>query len=98
MILRRYLNLFGFLLVAAFGLIGQPASATTRVALVIGNSAYRNVPQLTNPDNDAAAFAQTMKQAGFDVVEARHDLTGAEMRRAVRDFGDKARTPDLAVI
>ncbi|MEO6381804.1 MAG: caspase family protein [Nitrobacter sp.] len=98
MILRRYLNLFGFLLVAAFWLIGQPASATTRVALVIGNSAYRNVPQLTNPDNDAAAFAQTMKQAGFDVVEARHDLTGAEMRRALRDFGDKARTADMAVI
>ncbi len=98
MILRRYLKLFGFLLVAASGLICQPASATTRVALVIGNSAYRNVPQLTNPDNDAAAFAQTMKQAGFDVVEARHDLTGAEMRRALRDFGDKARNADMAVI
>jgi uncharacterized caspase-like protein len=90
--------LFGFLLLAVSVLVCQPASATTRVALVIGNSEYRNVPQLTNPDNDAAAFAQTMKQAGFDVVEARHDLTGAEMRRALRDFGDKARNADMAVI
>ena len=49
MTLRRYLNLFGFLLVAATGLICQPAFATTRVALVIGNSQYRNVPQLPNP-------------------------------------------------
>jgi uncharacterized caspase-like protein len=98
MTLRRYFNLFGFLLVAASGLIAQPASATTRVALVIGNSQYRNVPQLPNPDNDANAFAQTMKQAGFDVVDARHDLTGVEMRRALRDFGDKARNADMAVI
>jgi len=98
MTVRRYLNLFGFLLVAAVGLIGQPAWATTRVALVIGNSQYRNVPQLANPDNDAAAFAQIMKQAGFDVVDARHDLTEAEMRRALRDFGDKARTADMAVV
>ncbi|WP_438276119.1 caspase family protein [Nitrobacter sp.] len=96
--LRRYLGLFGFLLVAVSGLVCQAASAATRVALVIGNSQYRNVPQLANPDNDAAAFAQTMKQAGFDVVDARHDLTGADMRRALRDFGDKARNADMAVI
>jgi uncharacterized caspase-like protein len=98
MTLRRYLGLFGFLFVAVSGLICQPASAATRVALVIGNSEYRNVPQLTNPDNDAAAFAEAMKQAGFDVVEARHDMTGAAMRRALRDLGDKARNPDMAVI
>jgi uncharacterized caspase-like protein len=98
MSLRRYLGLFGFLFVAALAPVSQPASAATRVALVIGNSEYRNVPQLTNPDNDAAAFARTLKQAGFDVVEARHDLTGAEMRRALRDFGDKARNADMAVI
>ena len=98
MTLRRYLNLFGFLLVAATGLIGQPASAMTRVALVMGNSQYRNVPQLSNPDNDADAFAQTMRQAGFDVVDIRHDLTGADMRRALRDFGDRARNADMAVV
>jgi uncharacterized caspase-like protein len=96
--LRRYLGLFGFLFVAVPVLACQAATASTRVALVIGNSQYRNVPQLANPDNDAAAFAQTLKQAGFDVVDARHDLTGADMRRALRDFGDKARNADMAVI
>jgi uncharacterized caspase-like protein len=98
MSLRRYFTLLGFLFVAVPVLACQPASAAARVALVIGNSEYRNVPQLANPDNDAAAFARTMKQAGFDVVEARHDLTGADMRRALRDFGDKARNADMAVI
>lgn len=98
MSLRRYFGLLGFLFVAVPVLAWQPASAASRVALVIGNSEYRNVPQLANPDNDAAAFARIMKQAGFDVVEARHDLTGADMRRALRDFGDKARNADMAVI
>jgi uncharacterized caspase-like protein len=88
MSLRRHFGLCGLLLIAVSALFCQPASAATRVALVIGNSEYRNVPQLTNPDNDATAFAETMKQAGFDVVDARHDLTGADMRRALRDFGD----------
>jgi uncharacterized caspase-like protein len=39
------------------------------VALVLGNSAYQNVPQLTNPINDGAVVAATLKAAGFDVVD-----------------------------
>jgi hypothetical protein len=34
-----------------------PALADKRVALVIGNSSYRNVPSLPNPRNDAADIA-----------------------------------------
>ena len=34
-------------------LAGQPAQADKRVALVIGNSSYRNVAKLSNPANDA---------------------------------------------
>jgi Caspase domain len=49
------------------------ASAERRVALVIGNSAYQNVPKLPNPVNDARAIATLLKNAGFDVapVQAR---------------------------
>jgi len=96
--LRRYLKSFGFLFVAALALIGRPAFAMTRVALVMGNSNYQNVAALPNPDNDAAAFAATMTKAGFDVVDARHDLSAVEMRRALREFADKARKADIAVI
>ncbi|MBN8980576.1 MAG: caspase family protein, partial [Rhizobiales bacterium] len=75
-----------------------PAAAEKRVALVIGNSAYQNVTPLTNPANDANAITATLKGAGFDVVDSRRDLKAAEMKRALRDFSDKARDADIAVV
>ena len=45
-----------------------------RVALVIGNSNYKNAPQLVNPDNDAESMAKFLNSAGFEVVAAT-DLT-----------------------
>jgi len=74
------------------------ASAEKRVALVIGNSAYQNVTPLTNPANDANAITATLKGAGFDVVDSRRDLKASEMKRALRDFSDKARDADIAVV
>jgi hypothetical protein len=79
-------------------LTSQPALAEKRVALAIGNANYRNVSHLGNPANDATMLAATFKQARFDVVTLRTDLTANEMRRALRDFGDKARDADVAVI
>jgi uncharacterized caspase-like protein len=79
-------------------MVGQPAFAEKRVALVIGNSAYQKVATLTNPANDAAAVAAMLKQAGFDSVDSRMDLKAAEMRRALREFGNKTRDADVAVI
>ena len=93
-----YLKLRGILLAAALLLVCQPAFAEKRVALVLGNSAYQNVPQLTKPVNDGAVIAAKLKEAGFDVVDSRHDLTAAETRRALRDFADQARDADIAVV
>ena len=76
----------------------QQAHAGKRAALVIGNSAYRNVAALTNPAHDAAAIADMFKQAKFDVVTLREDLGNVEMRRALRDFSDQAQGADIAVI
>jgi TPR repeat protein len=41
-----------------------------RVAFVVGNSQYKNVPVLANPDNDARAVAAALTRAGFEVVSA----------------------------
>ncbi len=77
---------------------GAAAHAGKRVALVIGNSAYQNVAALPNPANDAAAMADMLRKASFDLVTARHDLKSLEMRRALREFTDQARGADIAVI
>src|SRR5213079_1459760 len=93
------LGLRGFFLAAALLLgVCQPAFAEKRVALVLGNSAYQNVARLPNPVNDGTVIAATLKNAGFDVVDSRHDLPAAETRRALRDFADRARDADIAVV
>jgi uncharacterized caspase-like protein len=92
---RKLRQLF---LLAALMLVCQPALAEKRVALVLGNSAYQNVAPLPNPVNDGAVIAATLKNAGFDVVDSRRDLPAIEMRRALRDFSDRARDADIAVI
>src|SRR6476660_5703559 len=91
----RFRRLF---LAVALLLVCQPAFADKRVALVIGNSAYQNVARLPNPVNDGATIAATLKDAGFDVVDSRHDLPAAETRRVLRDFADRARDADIAVV
>ena len=84
--------------VLAVCLANQSALAGKRVALVIGNSSYQNAAALTNPANDAAAITEMFRKASFDVVESRRDLKYMDMRRALRDFADKARGADIAVI
>ena len=83
---------------AALLMVSGPAFAEKRVALVLGNSAYQNVAPLANPVNDSARIATTLKDAGFDVVDSRRDLPAAETRRALRDFADRARDADIAVV
>ncbi|EHR01877.1 caspase family protein [Bradyrhizobium sp. WSM471] len=95
------LRLFVLLILAgwlATGLGAGSAQAEKRVALVMGNSAYKNVARLSNPANDAALVGGMFRKAGFDTVDIKLDLNVAEMRKALRDFGGKAREADVAVI
>jgi uncharacterized caspase-like protein len=94
------LQLNGLVLAAAALLlsVSEPAFAEKRVALVLGNSNYQNVAPLANPVNDSSKIAATLKDAGFDVVDSRRDLPTAETRRALRDFANRARDADIAVV
>ncbi|MET4113726.1 putative caspase-like protein [Bradyrhizobium sp. JR4.1] len=76
----------------------SPALADKRVALVIGNSAYKNAPRLANPVNDAGLVGGMFRNAGFDTVEIRLDLNASEMRRSLREFAARTRDADMAVI
>ena len=91
----RTIVLFAAVMMA---LTGVAAHADKRVALVIGNSAYKNVARLSNPANDAAAVVAMFKAAGFDSVDLQLDLNVIEMRRALREFGNKTRDADVAVV
>jgi uncharacterized caspase-like protein len=77
------------LLAAALAPAGARAGAEARIALVIGNQAYKDSP-LANPVNDAKAVSAALRAAGFEVIE-RHNQGAVEMRRAIREFGEKLR-------
>src|SRR3981081_1682623 len=49
-----------------------PACAEKRVALVIGNNDYKNVPKLQKAVNDARTMGETLKQLGFSVMVAEN--------------------------
>ena len=77
------------LMIPAAVLLGtHSASAESRLALVIGQSAYRSVPALPNPANDARAVTQLLTDSGFEVSTAA-DLSQSQMREAVSDFAGK---------
>lgn len=63
---------FIFLLISAtsFGFTSvAQAPLDVRVALVIGNAAYKNIPALANSTNDAKSMAVVLRKLGFSVVE-----------------------------
>jgi Caspase domain len=88
---------FVVILVAALlALAPAGARAEKRVALVIGNSAYRNTPALPNPRNDAAAIAEALSRLGF-AVQSGIDLDRAATEQALRAFGGALGDADVAL-
>ena len=82
--------------VAAFLFSGSAAFADKKVAFVVGNSAYKNVPQLPNPASDAKAMAQILRNVGFDVVEGTN-LPRDKMTNKLIEFSKRAEGADVAV-
>ncbi len=64
------------------------AATTPRIALVIGNSAYKIAPSLPNPANDAKLMAETLRGLGFDVIE-RIDADRETMLLATFELQDR---------
>jgi len=97
------MNRRGFILglgvVAALtGLAVPPALADgKRVALVIGNSTYRNVPTLPNPANDGADIAAALTRLGFAVTLVTN-ASFDQMRRGLIAFGRDAAGADMAAV
>ena len=75
----------------------MPGAADTRVALVIGNSAYSGVGALSNPIGDAALVADALGSDGFKVKLVR-DATRTAMLKALQAFSDEADQADWALV
>jgi tetratricopeptide (TPR) repeat protein len=69
-----------------------------RIALVIGNSAYENVPALPNPERDARFVAETLKRIGFESVTVLTNLRKDALITALRNFAARAESADWAVV
>ena len=89
----RHRIVLGAATLVALGLAIAPASADIekRVALVVGNGAYKTAPHLDNPVNDARGVSAALKRLGFSVVEG-YDLGTAEMHARIGEFS--AALPD----
>jgi hypothetical protein len=96
--MRRWLfsALLPFLLAGGFS---SHAFADKRIALVVGNSAYRNVAVLDNSANDAKLLANTLSSLGFTLVGggAQLDLDKASLDRVVQAFGAQLSGADVGL-
>jgi tetratricopeptide (TPR) repeat protein len=69
-----------------------------RVALIIGNGAYKNVHQLDNPPRDAKLVAGALRDIGFQTVIQTNDLTREKFFDALHTFAAEAEKADWAVV
>jgi uncharacterized protein len=96
------LNLTIWLLIAAIlswpaHTFAQTPAPEKRVALVIGNGAYRTIGSLPNPRSDATLIGTSLQRAGFEVTSLQEqDLNS--LNRALLDFRRKADAADVAVV
>jgi formylglycine-generating enzyme required for sulfatase activity len=98
-----------FALLSVIFLLGSPAKAQQvsdasfgfdrsntsekRVALVIGNAAYKSAP-LKNPVNDAKAITKKLQEFNFDVIEIVNQ-NRIDIYKAIRRFGEKLKNADV---
>jgi hypothetical protein len=78
-------------------LLASSALAEKRVALVIGNSAYKSTGELTNPKNDATDVGAALTKVGFQVIDG-FDLDKAAFDRKVRDFANALQGAEVGLL
>jgi len=66
-----------------------PALAGKRMALIIGNASYKNVPSLRNPINDARGVKEALEKIGFQ-AELVTDADYRSFRKSLNEFSSRA--------
>lgn len=95
MLLRSALLLFVIAFLTSIGGFARDAEARA-VALVVGIAQYDQLTKLRNPERDAAAVADRLRDQGFEVIEA-FNADRFSLTRATRRFTQEARGADLAL-
>ena len=67
-----------------------------RLALVIGNGAYKYAAKLSNPGNDAVDIARRLKTLGFDVIRVKN-VRLDKMKREIDEFGRRLKDYDVGL-
>jgi len=83
---------------AALTTQGPAQTVGRRIALVIGNGAYKNAHQLDNPPRDAKLIADTLREIGFQSVTLANDLSRDQFFETLRKFATEAEKADWAVV
>jgi hypothetical protein len=88
-------SIFSIVLVLVLGAL--PAMAERRLAFVVGNDNYQNVPSLLKARNDAGSIAQALKALDFQ-VDLHTDLDRAGLSKALNAFESKLQKDDVAFV
>lgn len=75
-----------------------PLQVTRKVALVIGNTNYRELPLVAAASADAYDMDDTLRALRFDQVELKTNVTAPEMAHALETFARSLRQDDLAIL
>jgi uncharacterized caspase-like protein len=79
-------------------LLAAGASASERVALVIGNASYQHTTTLANPVNDARDIAAALRKAGYAVEPVVENAGKAQLEAALAAFSEKAHGARQALV
>lgn len=88
-----HLSVLSMALAAVMSFAVPADAAGRRLALVIGNSTYQHVAELTNPQNDATDVAEKLRNLSFDVMLGTN-LTRDQMHEAFQKFSDELKPGD----
>lgn len=90
--LKSFIALIGFFIVASLSI-----AQDRRIALVIGNSDYNQIPKLSNTLNDADDMAKALRGFGFEVILHKNE-TKRGMTDALAELGRKAKGAEAALL
>jgi tetratricopeptide (TPR) repeat protein len=95
---ERLEALLGAAAPAPTGKAAPQQAGPRKVALIVGNGAYRNVAPLDNPPRDAKLIASTFRELGFATVTLASDLGRDKFFASLHEFGQEAEKADWAVV